>query len=114
MPDYVFGDKVGRDKYTQSGNNNTFTVNNSEGVSRADLDAAVAELRAFVTRLTRDGVVAPDGTITDPGAVVAAVEAEPGRLRALGTAVAGGAKDAVLAVVREGVAALVVALVSRT
>jgi hypothetical protein len=113
MPDYVFGDKIGRDNYTQSGNHNTFTVTNSDGVSRAELDAAVAELRAFVAQLTRDGVVAADGSVTDPGAVVAAVESRPGRLKALGSAIAGGAKDAILSVVQGGVAALVVALVGR-
>jgi len=113
MSDYVFGDKVGRDKYTQSGDHNTVTVTNSGGVSRAELDAAVAELRAFVAQLTRDGVVAADGSVADPGAVVAAVESQPGRLKALGSAIAGGAKDAVLSVVRDGVAALIVALVGR-
>jgi hypothetical protein len=113
MSDYVFGDKIGRDKYTQNGEHNTFTVNNSDGVSRAELDAAVAELHAFVAQLTRDGVVAPDGSVTDPGAVVAAVESQPGRLKALGSVIAGGAKDAVLSVVRDGVAALIVALVGR-
>jgi hypothetical protein len=113
MSDYVFGDKVGRDKYTLSGGHNTVTVTNSEGVSRAEVDAAVAELRAFVAQLARDGVVAADGSVTDPAAVVAAVESQPGRLRALGKAVAGGAKDAVLSVVRGSVAALVVALVGR-
>ncbi|MEZ0073370.1 hypothetical protein [Planotetraspora sp. GP83] len=113
MADYVFGNKVGRDSYTQSGTNNTFTVNNSDGVSRAEVDAAVAELRAFVAQLTRDGAVAADGSVTDPGAVVAAVESQPGRLKALGSAIAGGAKDAVLSVVKDGVAALIVALVGR-
>ena len=57
-----------------------------------------------------DGAVAADGTVTDPGAVVAAVQARPGRLQAVGRAVAGGAKEAVLAAVKSGVAALVVAL----
>ncbi|MEW9533856.1 hypothetical protein [Microbispora sp. NPDC049125] len=113
MADYVFGDKVGRDKYSQSGHHNTFTVTNSGEVSRAEVDAAVAELRAFVAQLTRAGVVAPDGSVTDPGAVVAAVESHPGRLKALGGAIAGGAKDAVLSVVKDGVAALIVALVGR-
>jgi hypothetical protein len=112
MSEYVFGDKVGRDQYKQSGDHNTFTVN-SDRVSRAQLDAAVAELRAFVAELTRDGVVAADGSVTDPGAVVAAVESQPGRLKALGSAIAGGAKDAVLSMVRDGVAALIVALVGR-
>src|SRR5215475_2895107 len=113
MSDYVFGDKVGRDKYTLSGGHNTITVTNSEGVSRADVDAAVVELRAFVAQLTRDGAVAADGSITDPGAVVAAVESQPGRLKALASAIANGAKDAVLSVVQGGVAALIVALVGR-
>lgn len=81
--------------------------------TRAELDAAVAELRAFVAQLTHDGVVAADGSVTNPGAVVAAVESQPGRLKALGSAIAGGAKDAVLSVVQGGVAALIVALVGR-
>jgi hypothetical protein len=113
MSDYVFGDKVRGDQYKQSGDHNIFTVANSEGVSRAELDAAIAELRTFVAQLTRDGVVAADGSVTDPAAVVAAVESQPGRLKALGNAIAGGAKDAVLSVVREGVASLIVALVGR-
>lgn len=114
MSDYVLGDKVGRDMYKQSGDYNTFTVTNSAGVSRTELDAAVAELRSFVAQLTRDGVVAADGSINDPGAVVAAVESQPGRLKLLGSAIAGGAKEAVLSVVKDGVAALIVALVGRT
>jgi hypothetical protein len=51
--------------------------------------------------------------VTNPSAVVAAVEARPAKLAALGKAITGGAKDAVLAAVREGVATLVVALVGR-
>jgi hypothetical protein len=113
MPDYVFGDKIGRDKYTLSGNHNTVTVTNSDGVSRADLNAAITELHTFVAQLTRDGIVAADGSVTNPGAVVAAVESQPGQLKALGSAIAGGAKDAVLSVVQGGVAALIVALVGR-
>jgi hypothetical protein len=113
MSDYVFGDKVGRDKYAQSGDHNTFTVTHTGEVSRAEVDAAIAELRGFVAQLTREGVVAADGSVTDPAAVVAAVESQPGRLKALGRAIAGGAKDAVLSVVRDGVAALIVALVGR-
>ncbi|ETK33122.1 hypothetical protein [Microbispora sp. ATCC PTA-5024] len=113
MPDQVFGSKVGRDQYTQSGSNNSFVVTHGAEVSRAEVDAAVAELRAFVAQLTRDGVVHADGSVADPGAVVAAVESQPNRLRALAGAVAGGAKDAVLSVVKDGVAALIVALVGR-
>lgn len=113
MSEYVFGDKVGGDQYKQTGAHSTFTVNKSEGVSRAEVDAAVAELRAFIGQLTRDGVIAADGSVRDPGAVVAAVQNQPGRLRALGSAIASGAKDAVLSVVKDGVAALVVALVGR-
>jgi hypothetical protein len=123
MSDFVYGDKFGGDKiggdkitgdvYRQSGSHNRFTVNRSDGVSRGELDAAVSELRAFVAELARTGAVGSDGSVTDPAAVVAAVEAQPGRLRALGRALAGGAKDAILQVVRGGVAALVVALVGR-
>src|SRR5262245_13738309 len=113
MSDYVFGDKVGRDQYKQDGDHNIFTVTNSGEVSRAELDAAIAELRTFVAELTRDGVVAADGSVTDPAAVVAAVESQPARLKALAKAIAGGAKDAVLSVVREGVASVIVALVGR-
>ncbi|MEV1172891.1 hypothetical protein [Nonomuraea sp. NPDC049784] len=113
MAEYVYGDKVGGDQYKQTGANSTFTVNNSAGVSRAELDAAVAELRAFIAQLTHEGAVTPDGAVADPGAVVAAVEAHPGRLRALGHAIAAGAKDGVLSVVQSGVATLIVALVGR-
>ncbi|GIH21772.1 hypothetical protein Aph01nite_00820 [Acrocarpospora phusangensis] len=114
MPDYVYGTSVGRDSYVQHGSGSIITVNNSgEGASRAEIDAAVAELRAFITTLTRTGAVTPDGTVTDPAAVVAAVESEPGRLRALGTAIAGGAKEAILTAVQTGVATLIVALVGK-
>ncbi|MEO3855355.1 hypothetical protein [Acrocarpospora sp. B8E8] len=114
MSDYVYGNKIGRDSYVQTGAGSSFTVNNTgEGMSRAEVDAAVAELRAFIATLTRAGLVTPEGAVSDPGAVVAAVESEPGRLRALGTAIAGGAKEAVLSAVQSGVAALIVALVGR-
>jgi hypothetical protein len=109
MPDNVYGDQ-----YKQTGANGVFTVNNnSGGVPRAEVDAAVAELRAFVAQLARQGVVGPDGSVRDPGAVVAAVEAQSGKLRTLGKAIAGGAKDAILSVARDGVAALIVALLGR-
>lgn len=111
MPDYVLGDSVGRDKIEQKGHRNQLTVNNSEGVSRDELDAAVTELRDFVKHLRRTGVVAADGSVTDPGAVVQAVHSEPSRLKALTRAIASGAKDAVLSVVKDGVSALIVGLV---
>ncbi|MEU7525348.1 hypothetical protein AB0A74_06430 [Saccharothrix sp. NPDC042600] len=75
-----------------------------------DVAVAVAELRALIDRLTREGAV---GEVRDPGAVVAAVREQPGRLGAP-AAVAGGARDAVLAVVRGGPAELVIGLVGRT
>jgi hypothetical protein len=112
MSDFVFGDKVGRDQF-KAGDHSKFTVTTSDGVSRGELDAAVVELRAFIAQLTRDGVITADGSVADPGAVVAAVESQPGRLKALASAVAGGAKDAVLSIVRDSVAALIVALVGR-
>jgi hypothetical protein len=113
MGDFVGGDKAGRDIYKQSGDHNTQWVTHSEGVSRAELDAAVTELRSFVAELTRAGLVTRDGTVTDPGAVVAAVNSQPNRFQALGRAIAGGAKDAVLSVVQGGVATLVAALVAQ-
>lgn len=108
MADNVYGNQ-----YKQTGSKSVFTVNNSAGMSGADVDAAVAELRAFITHLTRSGAVGPDGTVTNPAAVVAEVETNRTRLGALGRAVLGGAKDAVLAAVKDGVAALVVALLGR-
>ncbi|MEU5433229.1 hypothetical protein AB0G73_07610 [Streptomyces sp. NPDC020719] len=120
MSDYVFGDKfggdkIGRDKNVQTGGSgNTWRIDNSQGVSPAELDAAVDELQAFVAQLIREGVVAADGSVTDPGAVVTAVRSRPGRLRAVSRAVVGGATEAVLAGVRGGVAALVAALVGGT
>ncbi|WP_066360995.1 hypothetical protein [Herbidospora mongoliensis] len=110
MGDYIGGDKVGRDKYV-GGSGAVFHVTNNEG--QVDVGAAVAELRSLIAQLGRDGAIAPDGSLIDPGAVVAAVQEQPGRLRALATAVAGGAKDAVLSIVQGGVASLIVALVSR-
>ncbi|MGH3694049.1 MAG: hypothetical protein ACRDRX_08705 [Pseudonocardiaceae bacterium] len=111
MSDYVFGDSVGRDKIEQKGHRNRFTINNSEGVSRDELDAAITELRDFVKHLRRTGVVAPDGSVTDPGAVVQAVHSEPSRLKALTRVITSGAKDAVLSVAKDGVSALIVGLV---
>jgi len=86
------------------------TVGNKT-VGRADLDAAVAELRSLVAELTRAGAVAADGTVRDPAAVVNAVQEQPSRFRALAKAIGAGAKDAVLSVVQGGVAAMIVALV---
>lgn len=113
MTNFNSGDWVGRDKvegdvYVQGGSGNTFNVTRNDG--GADVAAAVKELRVFIAELTRSGAVADDGTVTNPGAVVRAVESNRGRLQALGAAVSGGAKEAVLKVVQGGVAALVVAL----
>lgn len=108
--DVVHGDKVGRDQY-KAGDNAHITVSNQEGPSRAEIDAAIVELRSFVDELAARGLVGLDGSVTDPGAVVAAVQSQPSRLRALGRAVSGGARDAVLSAVQGGVAALVTALV---
>lgn len=106
MSDFVYGNQN-----KQVGDHNNMTVTQSDGPSRAEVDAAVAELRSFVAELARNGLVAADGSVTDPGAVVAAVESQPGRFQALGRAIAGGAKGAVLAAVQGGVAALVTGLV---
>jgi hypothetical protein len=105
------GDKVGGDKNIQIGGAGN-TINTTRYEGGASVDAAVAELRAFIAELTRDGVVTPDGTVANPGAVVQAVEAGRGRLRALGAAIADGAREAVLRTVQGGVAALVVALLA--
>ncbi|MFE0514391.1 hypothetical protein [Streptomyces sp. NPDC058964] len=110
MSDYVRGDKVTGTQYKQVGDHNVQAVNGA-GLSRAELDAAVEELRSFIVDLHSAGMVSPDGTVVDPGAVVAAVHLQPRRLQALGRAVAAGAKEAVLAVVQGGVAALVAGLV---
>ena len=107
--DIVYGDQ---NKQT-GGSGNRITVHKSAGVSGADLNAAVAELRAFIEHLTRSGAVGPDGRVNDASAVVAAVESNKGRLSALGTALLGGAKEAVLAAVKGGVATLVVALLGK-
>ncbi|WP_143041407.1 hypothetical protein [Streptomyces indicus] len=86
-------------------------MTNQEAVSGAEINAAIAELRAFLSELADRGAITADGSVTDPGAVVTAVQAEPGRLRALTRAVAGGAREAVLSAVQGGVAAMVTALV---
>ncbi|MBN0043210.1 hypothetical protein JS756_03660 [Streptomyces actuosus] len=106
----MHGDKVGRDQY-KAGDNTHITVTDQESLSRAEIDAAIAELRAFIDELTARGLVASDGSVLDPGAVVAAVNSQPGRLQALGRAVSSGARDAVLSAVQGGMAALVAALV---
>ncbi|SDL01786.1 hypothetical protein SAMN05421806_11687 [Streptomyces indicus] len=108
--DVVHGDKVGRDQY-RPGDHARITVTNQEAVSGAEINAAIAELRAFLSELADRGAITADGSVTDPGAVVTAVQAEPGRLRALTRAVAGGAREAVLSAVQGGVAAMVTALV---
>lgn len=113
MSDYIFGDKIDRDKIEQKGHHNKFTVNNREGVSVDELDAAVAELRCFVDRLRSAGVVAADGSVTDRGAVVQAVQSESSRLKALTKAIGSGARDAVLSLVKDGVADLIVGQVGR-
>lgn len=95
-------------QYNQSGHHNQMNVSNT--VSNSDVDAAVAELRAFVEHLRRAGAVAPDGTVTNAATVVTEVESNRPKMGALTKAVLGGAKDAVLSVVKGGVAALVVAL----
>jgi hypothetical protein len=111
MSDSVHGDKVTGTQYKQTGDNNVQSINHGEGLSHAELSAAIEELRSFVIDLHGAGLVSADGTIVDPGAVVAAVHSQPRRLQTLTRAVTAGAKDAVLAVVQGGVAALVVALV---
>lgn len=113
MSDFVYGDKVGGAQYKQVGDHNVQSVTHGTGLSRAELDAAVEELRSFVIELHRAGLVSADGTVLDPGAVVTAVQSQPGRLQALARAVTAGAKDAVLAVVQGGVAALVAGLVQQ-
>ncbi|WP_410615044.1 hypothetical protein [Amycolatopsis sp. lyj-109] len=65
-----------------------------------------------MTRLKSDGVVRPDGSVTNPAAVVDAVKARAGRLTALGNAVKGGAEEALVSAVKGGVAQLVVALLA--
>jgi hypothetical protein len=113
VSDYIFGDKIGRDKIEQKGQRNKFTVNNREGLSVDELDAAVAELRGFVDQLRSAGVVAADGSVTDRGAVVQAVQSESSRLKELTKAIASGAKNAVLSLVKDGVADLIVGQIGR-
>ncbi|WP_061294887.1 hypothetical protein [Herbidospora cretacea] len=110
MGDHVIGGKAGRDVYNVAGHGRVSVNNASE---RVDVEAAVAELRALIARLDREGAIGADGSVVDPGAVVAAVQEQPSRLRALAAAVGGGATDAVLSIVQSGVASLIVALVSR-
>jgi hypothetical protein len=113
MSDFIIGDKVGHDKISVSGHHNALNISNPPDVRPADLDAAIAELRSLIAQLSHDGVVDADGTITDPGAVIAAVETQPGRFKALGKAITGGAKDAILSVVQGSVAEWIVALLGR-
>ncbi|WP_181772131.1 DUF6232 family protein [Amycolatopsis pittospori] len=105
------GDVVFGNQHNQSGRHNTLVDNSSAGISPAELDAAVAELRFLVAQLRAEGVVGQDGSITDPGEVVSAVKTRAGGLTALGKAVAGGAQDGVLSVVKDGVARLIVELI---
>ncbi len=107
------GDTVHGSQYKQTGSRSEMTVHNSAGTTSADVDAAITELRAFIEHLTRTGAVGPEGQVNDPAAVVAEVETNRSRLSALGKAVLGGAKDAVLAAVQDGVGLLIVALLGR-
>jgi hypothetical protein len=113
VSDHVRGDKIGRDQYRQSGRDNKMTVNNTREPSTTEIQAAAAELRTFIAQLSAKGMVAPDGSVTDPAGVVEAVQSQPGRLRALAAAIAGGAKDAVLDLVKDGVATLIAGLVGQ-
>ena len=116
MRDYVHGDKVGgdkigRDKIVHSGHRGVIRVANSDTYQQAELQAAVEELQEFITELRRIGLVGPDGSIHEPAKVVNQVEKLPNRFTALRNAIAGGAKEAILAAVKDGVAGLIVALV---
>lgn len=111
MSDHIYGDKVGRDKNTQIGSNNTINSSGDMGASPDEISAAITELRAMITQLKREGAVENDDKVNDPAAVVSAVQSQPSRLRALATAIGAGAKDAVLSVVKGGVSELIVALV---
>ncbi|WP_033436549.1 hypothetical protein [Saccharothrix sp. NRRL B-16314] len=113
MSDVVGGDKIGGDSYKIKGRDNSITIHKSTAQSREELDEAVAELRAFITQLKNDGIVNENGTIIEPGALVTAVESHPGKLRTLRTAVASGAKDAILTAVKDGVATVIVGLTDR-
>ena len=105
MGDIIFGDKAERDIIKPIGD---VTLTNSEGVPQADVTAAILELREFIGWLTREGLV-EGGSVKDLEAVRAAVD-QPGRLKALRKAMAGGARATVLAAVEGGVAALVAGL----
>lgn len=106
------GDIVFGDNHKVTGRNNTMVVNHTEGISPAELDTAVAELRSLVTRLESEGLVRPDGSVADPGAVVDAVKVRAGGLATLGKAVKSGAGEALTAAVKGGAAQLVVALLT--
>jgi hypothetical protein len=115
MPDYIHGDKiggdkVGRDKIVQRGHHGSIRANNTAGGSEQDIRAAIEELRAFIGELHRDGVVGDDGSVRDPAKIVDKVKERPSRFVGLRAAIAGGAKDAILAAVKDGVASLIVAL----
>ena len=112
MPNYIFGDSVGRDSIEQGGHHNRLTITNSEGASTHDLNAAITELHDFVEQLRSAGIVAGDGSVTNPGALVVAVQSQPCRLKALTKAIASGAKDAILSVAKDSVSALIVGLVT--
>lgn len=112
MSDSVYGDKVGRDKNTQIGNRNRISSSGDDaGVSPEELKAANADLQNLIAQLKGDGVVTADGEVTNPVAVVQAVQSEPSRLKALADAIAGGAKDAILSTMKNGVSDLIVELI---
>jgi hypothetical protein len=111
MSDFVYGDKIGRDGYRQAGSFNTIDVANSHPAQAQDLEEAVTQLRAFIAQLVQDGVIDENGRIADSAAVVAAVESQPSRLRAVGR----DAKEALLwSVVQDGVGMLILSSLGRS
>ena len=115
MGDRVYGDKVGGNVFhgniSTSGAGASINISGSQTLSGHDVDEAIAELRVMIAELMRAGVVAPDGSVTRPDALIDTVKSNPSKLRALAKAVAGGAKDAILSVVKDGVAKLIIALI---
>jgi hypothetical protein len=111
MTNFVYGDKVGRDKNTQIGDRNRISSNGASDISPEEFRTAIAELQNFVARLRDEGVITPAGDVSNPVAVVQAVQSRPSRLRAVSNAIAGGAKDAILSTMKNGVSELIVELI---
>lgn len=111
MSDYVAGNKHVGDSFQQSGAHSQMFVtkgsNSPITVSRSELLAAAAELQSFADELEARGIAGDEVIVAE------VVEQEQGRLAKVRAAIAGGAREGLLALVESGVAGLIVGILSQ-